>query len=264
MLYKKLFFLLLVAFLILGGQTPWMSEVHASALSEEILVSQVELRDIGFVMDQVLQGPYDSVELYFTLPPSWKLTDNEARLYLNLTAYFSSMVIGQGATSAEGLVAGNLTVVLNGVTLQRQFLRSSGNQTIEIALPEEALIAEALTEKHHLVIQWDASASCNFNLATSVVIHPDSKFNFSYQKSTLPLDLSEYPSPLYLQNNPFPVTVTIVVPDQPSQQEMQAAVAVAVGLGMVSQGELNLELAPVGQLPSTLRDNALSRSVEGS
>ncbi|NPV85795.1 MAG: hypothetical protein HPY45_07270 [Anaerolineae bacterium] len=255
MFYKKLFFLLLVAFLILDGQMPWIPEAHASTLSEEILITQVELRDIGLVMDQVLQGPYDSAELYFTLPPSWKLTGDEAKLHLNLTAYFSSMLIGQGATSAEGLVAGNLTVMLNGVTLQRQFLQSSGNQTIEITLPEEALIAEPLTQQHHLVIQWDASASCNFNLATSVVIHPDSKFSFSYQKAAVSLDLSEYPSPLYLQNTPFPAAVTIVVPDQPSQQEMQAAVAVAVGLGIVSQGELNLEFAPVGQLPTTLRDN---------
>lgn len=255
MFYKRLFSLLLVAFLILEGQMSWRSEVHAAALSEEILVGQVELRDIGLMMDRVLQGPYDSAELYFTLPPSWKLTGDEAKLHLNLTAYFSSMVIGQGATSAEGLVAGNLAVMLNGVTLQRKFLQSSGNQTIEITLPEEALIAEPLTQRHHLVIQWDASASCNFNLATSVVIHPDSKFSFSYQKSTLPLDLSEYPSPLYLQNTPFPVAVTIVVPDQPSQQEMQAAVAVAVGLGVVSQGELSLEFAPVGQLPPALRDN---------
>jgi len=208
---------------------------------------QVKFSDLGMQEDKILQGPFDSLGLNFSLPADWSV-QNGGQLELSLTGYFSSIVPAQNEVNFDNTVAGYLTVVLNGITLQKIVLQGNGDRAFFLAIPGEALQVDPLTGLYSLTIQWDASASCTLNLTTSVIIHPDSLLILPHSSVPLSPNLVAYPRPFIQPNSPQSIGVSVVVPPSPGTSDMQAALAVITNLGRTSQGDLSFSLIPGTQL----------------
>jgi len=214
----------------------------------------LSLKDLGMARERNLQGPYDSFTLEFTLPADWKLLPG-AELQLDLIAFFSNLLVGQEQRDLGGVVAGALDVTLNDVALPKTMLQNNGQQKVILPLPPEALQPDTLSGLHRLVIQWDASASCDFNLATSLLLANTSQFVLPHQVVSLPLNLADFPRPL-AQYNQAAAAVYLVTPDKPGETELQAALSLAAALGRLTGGRLDLKLIPASQLTQNRRNEA--------
>ena len=214
----------------------------------------LSLKDLGMARERNLQGPYDSFTLEFTLPADWKLLPG-AELQLDLTAFFSNLLVGQEQRDLGGVVAGALDVALNDVALPKTMLQNNGQQKVTLPLPLEAVQPDPLSGLHRLVIQWDASASCDFNLATSLLLANTSQLVLPHQVVSLPLNLADFPRPL-AQYNQSAVPVYLVTPDKPGAAELQAALSLSAALGRLTGGRLDLKLIPASQLTQNRRDEA--------
>lgn len=237
------------------ADTPTPADQEAPAADTEAEKGDaLSLKDLGMTRERNLQGPYDSFALEFTLPADWKLLPG-AELQLDLTAFFSNLLVGQEQRDLGGVVAGALDVTLNDVALPKTMLQDNGQQTVTLPLPPEALQPDTLSGLHRLVIQWDASASCDFNLATSLLLANTSQFVLPHQVVSLPLNLADFPRPL-AQYNQSAAPVYLVTPDKPGAAELQAALSLAAALGRLTGGRLDLKLIPASQLTQNRRNEA--------
>lgn len=237
------------------AETPTPTDQETTAANTEVVEGDtLSLKDLGMARERNLQGPYDSFTLEFTLPADWKLLPG-AELQLELTAFFSNLLVGQEQRDLGGVVAGALDVTLNNVALPKTMLQDNGQQKVTLPLPPEALQPDPLSGLHRLVIQWDASASCDFNLATSLLLANTSQFVLPHQVVSLPLNLADFPRPL-AQYNQAAAPVYLVTPDKPGVTELQAAFSLAAALGRLTVGRLDLKLIPASQLTQNSRDEA--------
>jgi len=216
------------------------------------LAKNLELRALGLAQIKPLQGPLDSVKLDFGIPLDWKLLPG-ASLELNLTSFLSSVMPAQGDVTLSEVIAGSLSVSLNNVPLLTIVLKGNESRVISIPIPDSALAPNPMTGQHELVIVWDGSVACNFNMVTSVMIDPASKLILPHQIVPLTLDLASFPRLIYIENLPSQARVSLVVPDDPSQSELQAALAVAAGLGKMTQNKLGLDLITLSRLDEASR-----------
>ena len=267
---KKTFYILwILVFVVLSGVSiasaplatgPAANQVTASPSLPALLPSatpqpgkpvdqanQLEFRALGLAQIKPLQGPLDSVKLDFGLPLEWKLLPG-ASLELNLTSFLSSVMPAQGDVTLSEVIAGSLSVSLNNVPLQTIILNGNDSQVVSIPIPDVALAPNPLTGQHELVIVWDGSVACDFNMVTSVMIDPASRLTLPHQEVPLTLDLASFPRPIYIENLPSQARASLVVPDEPSQSELQAALAVAAGLGKMTQNKLRLDLITLSRL----------------
>lgn len=214
--------------------------------------NQLEFRALGLAQIKPLQGLLDSVKLDFGIPLEWKLLPG-ASLELNLTSFLSSVMPAQGDVTLSEVIAGSLSVNLNNVPLLTIVLKGNDSRVISIPIPDSALAPNPLTGQHELVIVWDGSVACNFNMVTSVMIDPASRLILPYQEVPLTLDLASFPRLIYIENLPSQARASLVVPDDPSQSELQAALAVAAGLGKMTQNKLGLDLITLSRLDEASR-----------
>ena len=234
--------------------TPADEEAPAATPDADAEANQgdaLTLGDLGMIGELNLQGPYDSFTLEFTLPADWKLLPG-AELQLDLTAFFSNLLVGQEQRDLGGVVAGALDVWLNDVALPKTMLQDNGQQKVTLPVPSEALQPDPLSGLHRLVIQWDASASCDFNLATSLLLVNTSQFVLPHEVVGLPLNLADFPRPL-AQYNQAAAPVYLVTPDKPGAAELQASLSLAAALGRLTGGKLDFNLIPAGQLTEAQR-----------
>ena len=199
----------------------------------------IEFNRLGVQQDVFLQGPLDSTTLRFSLPVEWQLKEG-AQLQLEFASYLSNLIIAQEVPNLEGAIAGRLEVSLNGVPLEKIVVSGSGEHSATLDIPSEAL----MSEPYELTLQWDASASCESNLVSSLALHASSLLVLPHNEVDMPLDLSNYPQPLYQAGNPFQQMIKIVVPDQPLVEEIQAALAIAGSFGRMTGGEVEPMLVP--------------------
>jgi cellulose synthase operon protein B len=207
--------------------------------------NQVPLSLLGMPSNEYLQGPLDKLTLTFSLPPDWQLT-SPGTLQLELTSTFTSLIIAENPINLDHIIAGRLDVTFNGVSLDTTLLQGSGERSLSLALPP--LPPDPLTGLYTLAIQWDAGASCDQNVATSLAIRNTSMLILPHQVVPVPLALGQYPLPFYQVNPAFPISVSLVIPDSPTREELQGAVAIATSLGRLTHGNLRLGLIPASQL----------------
>lgn len=189
-------------------------QVLAAPLSQTGQPEQdVSFADIGYTQDIVLQGPYGRSTIIFSLPPEWQLLSG-ARLELNLSAYFSTFVIGQEEQNLDTINAGQLEVRFNGVSLPGEVLQGRGEKTLLLNLPEETLLPDPDSGLHRLEILWNAGATCEMNLTTSIVLHPESRLVLPYTLTTPAPALSRYPRPLIQTAPGLARQVVLVLPDR--------------------------------------------------
>ena len=217
-------------------------------------VQSITFSDLGYTQDQVLQGPFGSTVFTFSLPPEWRLLPG-AELQLELSAYFSTLVIGQEEQNLDTINAGQLEITLNGVPLPDTVLQGRGNKTLSFPLPEAALLPDAVSGLHTLMIQWNAGATCEINLATSIILHPTSRINMPFELVNPDIDLGRFPWPLIQHTAGFNRGLTLILPDQPSASELETALAIAARLGRDSGGQLDLAIHPESLLPGTRKNN---------
>jgi hypothetical protein len=218
--------------------------------------NQVTFRSLGLDHDNVLTSPFDEYILDFSLPAEWSL-QSQAVLQLDISTVVSSVVLAQGfATDVSGMIAGAVIVRLNGVALETNILLGNHDHSLfYYAVPDEALVLDPLIGMHELSIQWDATSSCDSNLAATLIVHPSSLLILPHQTSPLALDLALFPDPLFRENSPSQGEVVVVVPDAASAEELQAAMAVSAGLGKLSGGELDVSLLPAGELSGQAQES---------
>lgn len=233
-----LILIMLILLLFLGGQP-----VRALSDSPDV----VPLSALGMPRDVFLQGPLARTMLRFTLPPEWRLQGG-ATLRLDVTVLMSNFLVGQEVRNLDGIYAGEVSVVLNGVPLGAVFMQGGGQRSLDFDLGDAALTASP-DGLHELVIQWDATASCSQNVAASLSVQAASSYLvLPHQLVSPSADLDSYPSPFFTFNNPRPAPVILAVPDDASPSVLQGALAVASSLGRLSGGNLDFNMVPASQL----------------
>lgn len=199
----------------------------APALQTGTQVSEIPLTQLGAEPFAALQGPYSSLALTFTTPPNWD-PQTGSTLTLDLQSFFSSFVPAQGEVAQQNLVAGHISVRLDGSVLHRSVLSANGEQQISLAL-EPGLLAAGL--QHMLSIDWDASASCQFNLSSTVLVQPSSMLSISYAEAAIEPSLAQLPYPFYSADALEHPGTLIVLPADPTQAQIAAGLTVAAALG---------------------------------
>ena len=221
----------------------WLSTLVSPVFAASPGSNQLPFSRLGWTRSVALQGPYASYLSHFYLPSSWKLDSTGGKLQLSINRYFSNLVAQETPTNVNGIIAGTLSASLNGTPLASFPLQNSGSQVLTMDVPVAAWSADLAGGDETLALQWDASPSCDSNLATSVTVDPDSFFDLPHSAlNELPLDLAAFPRPFYAPNSPDNAPLVILVPAQPARSELQAALAVAAGMGRLSQNHLPISL----------------------
>jgi cellulose synthase operon protein B len=218
---------------------------------DEDPANQVSFSNLGLSNPRLLYSPYDDFTVFFTLPADWRL-DPGAAIQLDLSTVVSSVVLAQGESTVDNITAGTLSVVLNGQEIHAEVLQGTTTHRVVALIPEGALQGDPISGQQELVLRWDAVTSCDYNLSTSIMIHPSSKLILPHESVPLTVDLTRFPYPFYRPNALDPAQVIVVVPDEPSLVELQAAMIISAGLGRLSHKQLYLNLLPAGYLNEEL------------
>ena len=197
-------------------------------LQEGTQVSEVALTAIGAEPFEVLQGPFDETRLTFQVPPDWQVLDGSS-LNLSLQNFFSSFVPAQGEITQEDLVAGNISIALDGDLIYRSILSVNGEEDISIPLAAAQFTANQPT--HELTIAWDASASCDLNLSSTILIDPESAIVLSHASTAFNPDLAQLPYPFFTHHALAEIGSVIVLPASASETQVAAALSTTAGLG---------------------------------
>lgn len=236
-------FSILLLMLTLTSQSAFALSLDREAEISDT-TEEFALLELGLAENTVLLGPFDEVTLRFSIPPYWSLQPG-ARLEMELGSYFSSLIPNENATLPGDILIGELSVWLNGNQAGAIQLKESGSSSHSIKIDEKYFIDSEINE---LVLRWDALAACQFGIGSSVSLLPESKLFLPHQLVSGVPDLTVFPAPFYSEHNLFQAGVRLVVPEEPSVEEMQAALAIAAGLGNTSDGNLSVNLTPLGGL----------------
>lgn len=210
----------------------------APRLQEATLVSEIALTELGAEPFEVLQGPFDEVTLTFQVPANWQVQDFSS-LDLSLQNFFSSFVPAQGEVNQEALIAGNINLILDGNLIFRSVLSVSGQQDLSVPLTPAMFSAPQRT--HDLIIRWDASASCDLNLSSTILIRPESALVLSHADLGFSADLSQLPYPFFSHHALEDTPTLIVLPAAANETQVAAALSVAASLGRLApENEINI------------------------
>lgn len=204
------------------------------------------------VVDTVMQGPYDTLQVRVGTPSTWKLTD-KAEIQLLLNPHYSSGTVLN--TNALALRSAALSVFVNNTLIQTISLNWSGEQLRTITIPARAL-QERNDGRVDLRLFLDASVDCDIDQKTTLTVSANSRFYLAHELVPPPVDLTLLPRPLYQDGSFILEPALLVVPDQPSAAELQAALTVAAGFGRMTNGQLALPLTPVSTLNTEMQKNS--------
>jgi len=211
------------------------------------------MRDLGFA-ERFMKGPYDAIDVYFTVPDYWALTPSSS-----IELKFDYTLGGAGEVASvreQGWIGGTLIVRLNDDIVMTALLQNFEEQTITIPLRAESLIPKGEDTRHHLRFYLDASENCQIeNLQTTLWIDPDSTMTFEYLEVSPVTDLKEFPKPYYQPDSIVPAEVVVVVPEDPSATDLEAGYSVVAGLGTASRGESIVSLVAYDDLSQNIRES---------
>ncbi|MFQ5616510.1 MAG: cellulose biosynthesis cyclic di-GMP-binding regulatory protein BcsB [Anaerolineales bacterium] len=256
----RLFWITLILVLFLW---PWLSgSVQAQPGTTPTPTSALERTPVPSLRDVVslsmlgaeerrLTGPFDATSITFSTPANWKLIPG-AELQFHMQVFFTG-----GDRSASGFqrLAGALQLEMNGVNLESFLLERSGEYSISIPIPVEALIPSTSDGRHKLNISLISEESCEFDFDVSIIIDPTSRFILPHEMVSPPTDLTLLPRPIFQKNAFLPMRAVIVVPDNPTESELQAAFAVSAGFGWMSEREMPVTFITASQLRPDVRSS---------
>ena len=209
------------------------STAPALAQTDDAVIS-LSFAELGMDEFTVLQGPYQSYNLQFSLPSSWDMEDG-ALLDLNFTSFFSLYLSIQGNEEVERVFAGALTVYLNGEHLESYVVEEDGDHSLEIALPAEYL--ESANGFIDLTLEWDSTHSCYQNISTYLLIDSASTLTLPFSQKTISTNLGSFPNPFYSPLSIAQSETALIIPTDAAAEEISAAMAVAAGLSRYSDGQ---------------------------
>lgn len=234
----------------LAGETPSARSHPPRAIApppQESPPFSITLSTLG--IKDTLVGPYDSQTVAFSLPPEMRLLPG-AQIEIDLSGFFSYFVPAQEGSIDTASVAGTFSLRFNGQALPPAVLRGSGDYSLVFEIPEQAL---GKTDLHQLTLEWDGTASCDFNLSTIVVLGPASQIILPYEIQPLIPDLRLFPWPLIDPHSVQPAHTTLVIPNQPSSAELEAALKIAAGFGRLGATNRSFSVISAGSLPASQR-----------
>jgi len=200
--------------------------------------------------DIQLVGPYDVAFVVFGLPAEWKL-NGTADFSLNLNVSLNSV----SADQAVGGIGGTLVVEFNREVIGSFPLTQSGDITVPMQIPLEALNPVRDDGLQELVFVLDSGLSCQLNQQMAVTVRTSSNITFPHETILPDTSLARFPFPIY-QNSIYPDNALIVVPADPTAEELQSAMAVSAGLGRMSGSRIALDLTSIDKLsPEQISSN---------
>jgi len=217
------------------------------------------------VQDTVMHGPYDLMRVRFGLPVDWKpLPGAELQLVVNPT-FNTNRRYANGALAHTG--GATIQVTYNNKVIDTIGLSQSGEQTVVIPIPQDALETVRRDRRHELILFLDASEDCEFSDTTSVIIKSTSRFFIPHENVTPEINFADLPYPFYQSGQfltfeqiaartngiPFDSTTILVVPDQPDAAEIQAALTTSAALGNMSSSNLITTLVTESSLTADMR-----------
>ena len=256
-LSSKLIFLALILFMI-GSSTLVgfaQTDVDPAPIEEEDqddIYSDPDLftfSELGYA-ESFMVGPYDVVDILFSIPDSWNLITGT---YMRLKFSYALGGAGVSRINEANWVGGTILIRFNDEPVQSVLLEDFENQTIDIVFPLETLQTESKDGRHRLRFFLDASVNCDFeDLQTVLMIESDSFIKFVYNIEKPTNDLSFFPNPYYLPDSIVPGKVVISIPDNPSPIELKAGLAISAGLGSITNGESDVEMFQNSELNDEL------------
>ncbi len=214
--------------------TPAAAAAPAAVLDP---TSQVTFLTLGET-DTLLRGPYDSLRVRLSTPIDWVLLPG-ATVQLDLSSSYTTLkgldFTGTGAS---------LEVTFNNVLVTTLPLDWTGERTLTIPLPPEALVSPRSDGRHELLLFLDAAIDCEYDHSTSLIVRQSSLINLPHDTTAPRLDLSRLPLPIYQDSAFQPVTAAVIVPDNPTAGELQAALTLAGGFGRLTNNRLPMTLLP--------------------
>lgn len=224
---------------------------NVSATQPEIQITDnraiFSFADLGF-LEKSLFSPYGVSRVLFSVPPNWKLAPGGI-----VTINFDAVVNGSNTSSLSDGGA-NFLVRFNEVVVGVVPVNAVGSYSVQLPIPDEALVSKREDGRHILSITFDAQLSCTYNLNAVVTLKPSSSFDLLYESTSPELSLSRLPAPFYLENSIVPDSTLLILPDTPAPEELEAAMNVMAGLGSMISNNYNIRLTSVGEL----NDNDLS------
>lgn len=211
---------------------------------------EISLAELGFSEKAVLNGPYQDIEIDFSLPPDWKLTGS-AELDLKISSEFytflEAFTEGTSGTGSGGF-GSILEISLNGQNIAKQTIEQAGDSSFIVELPVSAFSRSV--DVQTLKIGWDSVLACQNSTASILAINPASILRFSYSETLFSPAIASYPAPFLIDNAIRQDPTAIIIPSDPSEQELSAMLSVSAGLGKLTKGKLKKEILSTDELSS--------------
>lgn len=242
---KKIFQFLLVLALLSGSGIVAAPAVAAPSAEE----AKLTLADLGLEGDMVLQGPYDTANIRFDLPATWKLQPGA-----ELTIEVQSAVTGDASILQSTFSGAALEVYVNDRFQQSIALTSNETKTYTITIDPTDLISPNPGGWHELSFYLYSEFDCTIDFhQTTITIDADSVASFPHEPTSLALDLRRLPWPIYLQHAKIMDPVSVVIPASPTADELQSALVVMGAFGRMTRGTLPVTMITADQLTEAQR-----------
>ncbi|HXQ36405.1 MAG TPA: cellulose biosynthesis cyclic di-GMP-binding regulatory protein BcsB, partial [Anaerolineales bacterium] len=221
-------------------------------MSIRLQASQLEntfsFQNLGY-SEKLLTGPFDSTNLFFSLPANVKLAPGSS-VFLKYALAWSG---GSTDVPSNAGVSGTLLVYFNDELIDTIILSSDSPLEREITIPEVALNAVDRDGRYRLRLFLNADVNCKYNnVHTTLLVSQNSLFNFQYAPVAPVTDLTLLPRPIYQPDSILPNSALVVIPDKPEAFELQAALTAIAGLGSITNGQLNVGLVTNSKLTPDL------------
>jgi hypothetical protein len=244
--------LIILDILLLGVFVTPVYASEGAIMPVRLQASQLEntflFQQLGY-SEKLLTGPFDSTNLFFSLPANVKLAPGSS-VFLKYALAWSG---GSSDVPQDAGVSGTLLVYFNDELIDTIILSNDSPLEREITIPEAALNAVEKDGRYRLRLFLNADVNCKYNnVHTTLLISKNSQFNFQYEQVTPVTDLTLLPRPIYQPDSILPNSALVVVPDNPEAFELQAALTAIAGLGSITNGQLNTSLVTNGKLTPEL------------
>jgi len=240
--------------LIVVFTTEFYSSVSANGLIENqqsqtnsIQLSLAELSRLPIVGSSEFHGRQSNERFDLLIPSDWEIQPGAS---LNL--HLATNVGQQGIISSVQII-----VYLNSRWVYQTILTSPGDRWLAIDLPDYWLPKENKVDSNQLEIQVSVPVGCDENLSHATYLFYDSQININYSITDLPLDLSNYPSPIY-SSGFYKQKINVLLPPSVSQDFIEPSLSIAAELGKRSTNNIdwnvyeNLSLNEIASLQGNI------------
>jgi cellulose synthase operon protein B len=241
-------------------------------------------------IDQIMDGPYDSLWINFSVPSNWQLNDFAVlQLHINNSFNTSSNISQSELVKMTGA---KLDVEFDGTWLTTVLLNWSGEKVVTIPFSARSVVARP-DSQHYLALYLDAAVDCDLDHQTTVAVLSDSSIKLAHDMVIPQISLVQFPIPLYQDSAFFTNTIItpatyptatpaagqtaattgtmvntaltnqvtipqafLVTPDNPDLAELQSALIINAGLGRLTVGNLPLTTIPISKLTEDIKKSS--------